>query len=52
VERLLKATIAKGGVLVWILGVYAIAFGLVQLILGFKLRGLERNTRQMSPHPA
>jgi uncharacterized membrane protein HdeD (DUF308 family) len=37
---------------VWITGVYAIAFGLVQLILGFKLRGLERNTRQMSPHPA
>lgn len=38
--------------LLWITGVYAIAFGLVQLIQGFKLRGLERNTRQMSPHPA
>jgi uncharacterized membrane protein HdeD (DUF308 family) len=37
---------------VWIIGVYAIAFGVLQLILGFKLRGLERNTRQMSPHPA
>jgi uncharacterized membrane protein HdeD (DUF308 family) len=37
---------------VWIIGVYAIALGVLQLILGLKLRGLERNTRQMSPHPA
>jgi uncharacterized membrane protein HdeD (DUF308 family) len=37
---------------VWLIGVYAIAFGVLQLILGLKLRGLERSTHQMSPHPA
>ncbi|HEX3561078.1 MAG TPA: HdeD family acid-resistance protein [Pyrinomonadaceae bacterium] len=37
---------------VWIIGAYAIVFGILMMILGFKLRGLERAAHHMSPHPA
>jgi uncharacterized membrane protein HdeD (DUF308 family) len=38
---------------VWIIGAYAVLFGVLLLALGFKLRGLERTTHpEMSPRPA
>lgn len=37
----------------WIVGVYALMFGILMLILGFKLRSLEQSTHHPgTPHPA
>jgi len=36
---------------VWIIGAYAIVFGVLLIALGFKLRGLERTVHQMTPSP-
>jgi uncharacterized membrane protein HdeD (DUF308 family) len=36
---------------VWIIGAYAIIFGVLLIALGFKLRGLERLAHEMTPHP-
>jgi uncharacterized membrane protein HdeD (DUF308 family) len=39
--------------IVWIVGVYALIFGILMLILGFKLRSLEHSTQHpATPHPA
>jgi uncharacterized membrane protein HdeD (DUF308 family) len=35
-----------------IIGAYAVVFGVLLLLLGFRLRGLERSAQQMSPKPA
>ncbi|HEY0322510.1 MAG TPA: HdeD family acid-resistance protein [Pyrinomonadaceae bacterium] len=37
---------------VWIIGAYAILFGVLLLGLGFRLRGLERTAHRMTPKPA
>lgn len=37
---------------IWLIGAYAIVYGVLLLALGIKLRGLERKSHQMSPHPA
>jgi uncharacterized membrane protein HdeD (DUF308 family) len=37
--------------MIWIIGTYAIVFGVLLIALGFKLRGLERMAHQMTPHP-
>ena len=37
---------------VWIIGIYAVIFGILMMILGFKLRTLEHSTYHPSPHPA
>jgi uncharacterized membrane protein HdeD (DUF308 family) len=37
---------------VWIIGIYAVMFGILMMILGFKLRGLEHSTHHPTPHPA
>jgi uncharacterized membrane protein HdeD (DUF308 family) len=42
---------AGGLAVVWIIGAYAIVFGLLLMALGFKLRGLERLAHGMTPHP-
>ncbi len=34
---------------VWIIGAYAIVFGVLLVALGFKLLGLERSLHQMTP---
>lgn len=34
---------------VWIIGAYSIVFGLLMVVLGFKLRGLERSVHPMTP---
>jgi uncharacterized membrane protein HdeD (DUF308 family) len=34
---------------VWIIGSFAIVFGVLMVALGFKLRGLERSLHQMTP---
>ena len=34
---------------VWIIGAYAIVFGVLMVVLGFRLRGLERSLHQMTP---
>jgi uncharacterized membrane protein HdeD (DUF308 family) len=36
---------------VWILGSYAVIFGILMMILGFKLRSLEHSTHHPTPHP-
>ena len=44
----------SGGALavVFIIGAYAVVFGILQIALGFKLRGLERASHPMSPKHA
>ena len=37
--------------MIWIIGTYAIVFGVLLIALGFKLRGLERLAHNMTPHP-
>ena len=37
---------------VWIIGAYAIVFGILLIALGFRLRGLDRSFHQVSPRPA
>jgi uncharacterized membrane protein HdeD (DUF308 family) len=34
---------------IWIIGAYAIVFGVLLVVLGFKLRGLERSLHHMTP---
>jgi uncharacterized membrane protein HdeD (DUF308 family) len=36
---------------VWLIGIYAVIFGVLLLALGFKLRGLERSHSHMVPTP-
>jgi len=35
----------------WIIGIYAMVFGILLISLGFRLRGLERAPHGMTPHP-
>lgn len=37
---------------IWIIGSYAFIFGILMIILGFKLRSLEHSTHHPTPHPA
>jgi uncharacterized membrane protein HdeD (DUF308 family) len=37
---------------VWIIGAYAIVFGVMMMVLGFRLRGLTRSASSMTAHPA
>jgi uncharacterized membrane protein HdeD (DUF308 family) len=37
---------------VWIIGAYAIVFGVLLIALGVRLRGLESSAHQVSPRPA
>jgi uncharacterized membrane protein HdeD (DUF308 family) len=37
---------------VWVIGAYAVFFGLLMLALGFRLRSLEHTTHHMAPRPA
>ena len=44
---------AAGAVaLIWIIGIYAILFGVLLIALGFKLRGVDRSVHGAQPHPA
>jgi len=37
---------------VWIIGAYAIVFGILLIALGVRLRGMDRSFHQVSPRPA
>jgi uncharacterized membrane protein HdeD (DUF308 family) len=46
---LLYNPVAGALAVVWIIGVYAVIFGILLAALGFKLRGLERSLPHMVP---
>ena len=49
---LLYNPVAGALAVVWIIGAYAIIFGVMLIALGFKLRGLAHSITHMAPHAA